>query len=169
MHAVLQRVDLATGAGLDELAAMAAADEGCTERLAEVAELAAAALSAPVVVAASTSATLRRELPVTVAVGDGVVDGIVDCCFDDGDGIVLVDYKTDALARPEDVPAAAERYRLQVGAYALALGEVLGRPVSRCVLVFLAPPSGAVELEVDRLAEAVADARRAILSRFTPA
>ena len=169
VHAVLQRVDLATGAGLDELAAMAAADEGCTERLAEVAELAAAALSAPVVVAASTSATLRRELPVTVAVGDGVVDGIVDCCFDDGAGIVLVDYKTDALARPEDVPAAAERYRLQVGAYALALGEVLGRPVSRCVLVFLAPPSGAVELEVDRLAEAVADARRAILSRFTPA
>jgi len=169
VHAVLQRVDLATGARLEELAATAAAEEGCAERLAEVVELAAAALSAPVVAAAAASPTLRRELAVAVPLGDGVVDGIVDCCFDDGDGLVLVDYKTDALARPEDVPAAAERYRLQVGAYALALGEVLGRPVSRCVLVFLAPPSGAVELEVGRLDEAVADARRAILGRLAPA
>ena len=65
-----------------------------------------------------------------------VLQGVVDCCFRDGDGLVVVDYKTDRVSAAE-VPARAERYRGQLRAYARALERIFSRPVRRCVLLFL--------------------------------
>ncbi|MCU1489822.1 MAG: UvrD/REP helicase, partial [Acidimicrobiaceae bacterium] len=163
VHGVLQRVDLASGAEIAGLAAALARREGCVERAGEVAALASSALLAPVVQAAAQAKTVRRELPLAVPIAGGVVDGVIDLCFLDDDELVVVDYKTDALDSPADADAAAARYRLQVGAYVLALEAALGRRVDRCVLVFLAPPQGAVEREIGDL-EALAEAARAALA-----
>ena len=57
------------------------------------------------------------------------------------------------------MPAAARRYRLQAGAYALALNLALGPRVDRVVLLFLAPPGAAVEYEFDDVDAAAAEAR----------
>ena len=151
VHGVLQRADLAWGSGIDELAADEALREGCAERAREVGALARSALATPVVATAAAARRSWRELPVTVPVGDGVLEGVVDLCFVDGDRLVVVDYKTDLLSSAEEAPAAARRYRLQAGAYALALGTALGRRVDRVVFVFLSPPEGAVEYEVAEL------------------
>ncbi len=159
VHGVLQRVDLATGQGLEELAADEAAREGCADRAGEVATYVRAALGASVVRAAVAAESCWRELPVTVPVGTGVLEGVLDLCFGDGDRLVVVDYKTDRLATAADVPAAARRYRLQAGAYALALDLALGRRVDRVVLLFLAPPGAAVEYEFDDVDAAAAEAR----------
>jgi hypothetical protein len=52
----------------------------------------------------------------------------------------------------------ASRYRVQAAAYALAVSEVLHRPVARAVLVFCGR-DGAVEHEIDDLPGAIALAR----------
>ena len=53
------------------------------------------------------------------------------------DGLVVVDYKTDRIDGPAGLDAAAARYGPQVASYALALEAATGRPVRRCVLVFV--------------------------------
>ena len=87
---------------------------------------------------------------------DGItLEGYVDLVYRDDDGLVVVDYKTDAV----DAETRAERvahYRIQAAAYALAVAEATGEPVVRGVLCFL-DPAGAREVEFagDDLAAAV--------------
>ncbi len=87
-----------------------------------------------------------RELPFTLAMDTeallGVasqervlLQGVIDLCFREGDGFVLLDYKTD---RVEGDPAPwAERHRRQVELYAQALATLTGRPVTEKWIVFL--------------------------------
>ena len=66
-----------------------------------------------------------------------LLQGVVDCCFEEPDGsITVVDYKTDRVSAAE-VPARAAHYRGQLLAYAGALERIFARPVHRCVLWFL--------------------------------
>ncbi len=57
-----------------------------------------------------------------------LLQGVIDCYFEEPDGIVLLDYKTDYVA-PGRVEMIRERYRLQIGYYALALARLSGRQV----------------------------------------
>ena len=67
---------------------------------------------------------------------DALVRGIVDGILPTGDGIEIVDFKTDAI-RPEDVPVRAERYRPQMELYARAMSRLWGQPVRAGWLVFI--------------------------------
>jgi ATP-dependent helicase/nuclease subunit A len=137
VHAVLQSVDLATGEGCGALAVAQSAAEGIDESSGDVDRLARAAIDSDVVRQAVASPRLYRELYVAAPIGDTLIEGFVDLAFDLGDdrGLVLVDYKTDAV-RPDQTDAAVRRYRLQLAAYAMVL-EALGQPVSRAVLLFV--------------------------------
>ena len=64
-----------------------------------------------------------------------LLQGVVDCAFETEKGLVVVDFKTDRIT-PEQQPQRAEHYRPQLEAYALALGRVLGKPVSERILYF---------------------------------
>jgi ATP-dependent exoDNAse (exonuclease V) beta subunit len=159
VHAVLQTADLATGEGIDDVAAAQAAAEGVIGYEHDIAARARAALNAPVVRDALEH-RYRREMYVGAPVDgfDGVIEGYVDLVVERPDGLVVVDYKTDAWHDDDDLDAKVARYRLQGATYALALATATGRPVNRCVFVFLGP-EGAVEREVSDLPGAVADVR----------
>ena len=58
-----------------------------------------------------------------------LVQGIIDAFFYEGDGIVLVDYKTDRVRR-RDGSDLIEKYRVQLDYYAEALERVTGRKVT---------------------------------------
>ena len=60
-----------------------------------------------------------------------VVQGIADCVFREGDGLVLLDYKTDRVDSPEEL---ADRYRSQMLLYRQALEPILGLPVREMLL-----------------------------------
>lgn len=62
---------------------------------------------------------------------DGILIGTMDLLFREGDGWVLVDYKTD-YAR-DDASLLAE-YSLQLGLYCKAAERILGEPVRRAYL-----------------------------------
>lgn len=57
-----------------------------------------------------------------------LVQGVIDCVFEDDDGIVLVDYKTDAVYGHK-LDEIRERYRLQIEIYAKAIESIWNRPV----------------------------------------
>ena len=92
------------------------------------------------------SPRVYRELPFTLAMDTGellgvpseervLLQGVIDACFREGDGFVLLDYKTD---RVEGDPVLwAERHRRQVELYARALSTLTGRPVNEKYVVFL--------------------------------
>jgi len=159
VHAVLQTVDLATGRDLDETATAQATAEGIAHRDAEVARLARVALDSVVVKRAVASGRFWREVPVAAPLGQGAIEGFIDLLFEDDGQLVVVDYKTDAL-EVEETADAAQRYRLQAGAYALALMESTKRPVREVVFLFLQPKREEALSDIDQL---VSEARAAAL------
>lgn len=84
------------------------------------------------------SVCIRRELPFSLVLPasefypeiqqpDGIfIQGIIDVLFDEPDGLVLVDYKTD---RGKSGTELAERYQVQLALYARAVSGILQTPV----------------------------------------
>ncbi len=64
----------------------------------------------------------EREVPVVMALPEGLVEGVVDLVYRDASGLVVVDYKTDT-ALSEDARAA---YGRQVALYAQAIERAHG-------------------------------------------
>lgn len=61
---------------------------------------------------------------------DGMLQGICDCIFREGDGYVLVDYKTDGFADESE----EKRYDVQLELYKAALDLILPLPVRSCYI-----------------------------------
>jgi ATP-dependent helicase/nuclease subunit A len=77
------------------------------------------------------------ELPfVLLNAGDGVlVRGVIDLAFEEPDGWVIVDYKTDRAAGKQ-LEKLVETYRPQVTAYHTAWTQIMQRPVKEVGLYF---------------------------------
>jgi ATP-dependent exoDNAse (exonuclease V) beta subunit len=161
VHGVLQTVELATGLGFADAVAAQALVEGVVPAASLVSELASAALSSPLVRRAAARPHWRESYVATV-IGDRVLEGIVDLLYRDDDGLVIVDYKTDAVPSAA-LPARVDYYRPQMAAYAAAVEAAVGAPVARCVLLFLSP-AGADAIVVPQIPEAVIEIREAVLA-----
>jgi ATP-dependent exoDNAse (exonuclease V) beta subunit len=146
VHAVLQTIDLTTGDGLHDTVAAQAAAEGVLGHEPTVAALARSALASAVVQRACTR-PFWRETYVAVPLDGIILEGYVDLVFRDDDGLVVVDYKTDAVQGAE-LDARLAHYRIQAAAYALAVAAATGEQVARCVLCLL-DPQGAREVVVE--------------------
>ena len=154
VHAVLQSVDLSDGAEIDDRARAQAVAEGVQERVADVARWSRAALESEAVKRAVASGRYWREVPVAAPVAAGLLHGFVDLLFEEHDGLVVVDYKTDSVTGPEAAEATA-RYRLQGGAYAHAIQKITGKQVKEVVFLYLQPGR---EEKLSNLEQAMQDA-----------
>ncbi len=108
---------------------------------------------------AALEGTLRREVPFTLRVSAGevhpgadagtedwvLVQGVIDVLAREGDGLLLVDYKTDRLRGPDDLARQSAHHAHQVRWYARAARAAWGLPVRDAILVFL---TGALEVPV---------------------
>ncbi len=88
---------------------------------------------------------LYREIPFTMevscreafgsAAGCGhedemiILQGVIDCYFEEGNGIILVDYKTDFVPMG-GAEQLKEKYRAQIEYYARALKQITGKEVA---------------------------------------
>ena len=151
VHAVLQSVDLANGQGLEDTARAQAAAEGVPQREAEIVSLVRVALESETVKRAVASGRWWREVPVGAPVGETVLEGFIDLLFEEEGDLVVVDYKTDSLETEEEIAERSGHYRIQAGAYALALQEATGRSVKEVVLLFLQPRQEVVMRDVSAL------------------
>ena len=164
VHAVLQTVDLATRDGIEDTARAQALAEGIPRREGDIARLTRVAIESEVVRRAVKSGRYWREVPVGIPVGDGALEGFIDLLFETpGGGLVIVDYKTDSLDRAQTA-AAAERYRPQASAYALAVSRATGKPVEEVVFLFLEPQGQESFTDIEALMGEAEGMARAYLS-----
>jgi len=154
VHAVLQYVDFANPNNVAELAKIHAELESIEPLASEVAAYAEAALTAPAIRLAATSADPHwRELHVATTVRGTLIEGFVDLCLQTPDGLIIVDYKTDAVADEHEARARMQSYRHQAAVYAIALEAVSQSPVVEFRFLFLSP-TGPLETPLDDLAKA---------------
>lgn len=78
-----------------------------------------------------TAGTIRPELTGEMRNQPVVLQGAVDCAFEENGALVLVDYKTDRAANSKEL---LERYRAQLALYKLALEQCTDFRVSECLL-----------------------------------
>lgn len=71
---------------------------------------------------------LKEEFPESETV---LVQGIIDVFFEEEDGLVVLDYKTDAVKTAGEL---IQRYRVQLDYYAQALEQIYGRPVKEKII-----------------------------------
>lgn len=64
-----------------------------------------------------------------------LIQGVIDCLFEDENGIVLLDYKTDRIYMKQ-WEQAAERHRFQLELYAEAIESVIGQPIAESHVFF---------------------------------
>lgn len=161
VHAVLQTIDLRTGAGVDAQAQAQAAAEGVVGTESTVAALVRSALASDTV----QTASLRRhwrEVYVAVPVNGVLVEGYIDLMYaGDHGGVVIVDHKTDEVPDAATLQAKGERYRLQAATYALAVRESTGLEVERAELLFL-DPDGSTAYEIVNIDEAMTEVERIV-------
>ena len=162
VHAVMQSIDLDTGEGIDDRARVQASAEGIPDLESEIGELCRVAVESEIVRRAVVSGRLWREVPVAAATGDGSLHGFIDLLFEERDGLVVVDYKTDRVG-PEETSESSARYRLQGGAYAHAVQRVTGRRVKEVVFLYLHTRA---EERLDELPRAMQDAERRASERL---
>ena len=135
VHALLAHASFAAGPNeLARLASVQARLLGATDaERAAAAETAARVLAHPRLVRAwaaqAEGRLFRRELPLVLTADGVVIDGQADLVWDDGDRLVLIDYKTDV-----DLSPGEPSYRRQVGLYADALAQAYGRDVEAVLL-----------------------------------
>jgi ATP-dependent helicase/nuclease subunit A len=135
VHALLERSMLRRDR-LDPLAAAVAAEHGMAERAGEIRRVAAKALESAVVARALRSSRMLLEAPFTaLAGGDGLAEGRIDLLFEEGGGIVIVDFKTDAVSAAE-VEERTEFYRNQALIYAWAVRRATKTPVREVVFLY---------------------------------
>jgi ATP-dependent exoDNAse (exonuclease V) beta subunit len=134
VHAVLQVVDLGTGAGLDAAVSAQCLAEGVMDYADVVTALVRSALASEVVQRAAEREHWRESYIGTLQPDGTVLEGFVDLIYREDDGtLIIVDYKTDAIPAAA-LDARVAYYAPQIQAYSNILPNT-GRPV----LLFLAP------------------------------
>ena len=66
-----------------------------------------------------------------------LIQGIMDCVFEENGRWILVDYKTDYVDPRGGVQKLVDRYRVQIDCYTEALEKITGRPVGERILCLL--------------------------------
>ncbi len=69
---------------------------------------------------------ISPELAIMYKGTDGMLQGIADCIFEEPDGYVLVDYKTDRVSSPQEL---LDKYGPQLALYKSAFDVILDKPV----------------------------------------
>ena len=92
-------------------------------------------LAMPLVERARRARRVWREIPLFFPEEGKLVEGIVDLVFEEDDGLVVADYKTEALA-PGEEAARADRHATQLRAYHRGLRDALGKVVKERFVIF---------------------------------
>lgn len=90
-------------------------------------------------------AVLREQEFSLIEEGGVLTQGIIDCCFEEEDGLVIVDYKTTAL-RGRTPEETARTYKPQLDAYARAIEALTGKRVKE-KQIYLLSAAEAVRVE----------------------
>jgi ATP-dependent helicase/nuclease subunit A len=95
------------------------------------------ALALPVMARARRAARVWRELSLWFPDGAHLVEGVVDLVFEEDGALVVVDYKSDAIAADQALVQAAH-HAPQLQLYGRGLAQAAGVPVRERLVLFTA-------------------------------
>jgi ATP-dependent helicase/nuclease subunit A len=139
MHRVLELIDLRDPREIEQRVAAVCALAGLAGHEEQLGELVRACLASPVVARLRAAARSWAEVPYTTRVADGYATGRIDVVFEEDGELVVIDWKSDAVA-PSGIEAAGESHRGQGEAYTRALEASTGLIVREVVWVFPRAP-----------------------------
>ena len=105
------------------------------EAAARAAEAAARALALPVMERARKARRVWRELKLWLPEGEELIEGAADLVFEEEDGLVVVDYKTDHITQDQKLAQAAH-HAPQLQLYGRGLARATGQPVRERLVLF---------------------------------
>ena len=93
-------------------------------------------------IAASARGSLKREKPFTLKTVRGgnemLVQGVIDCCFEEDGKMILIDYKSSYIrpgaAREAELERIKDEYKIQIELYSEAVEKGTGKEVSEAYL-----------------------------------
>jgi ATP-dependent helicase/nuclease subunit A len=137
VHAAIQSLPLDADAAMIEAFSRAqAVAEAIPHRAADVLRLVDWVLrSSQAIARARAAARCLREVPFAVTVDGTVLEGFIDLVIDSGDGMEIIDWKTDQIGSA-DVAERLREYETQAGLYVYGLEAATGRRVSAVTYVF---------------------------------
>jgi ATP-dependent exoDNAse (exonuclease V) beta subunit len=140
VHRALEILDLGetTDQAVNRAVTAACAELRVPHLAGEVRSRVQAALTAPIIQLAATRRHWK-EVPVVAQLGGRVVEGFIDLVVDTDEGLVIVDYKTDATQSAADIETKVHHYTPQIRAYAQALALATGRRVATPQILFCRP------------------------------
>ena len=145
VHAVMQHLPLTAKMDLKEIDELIetligkeiiSSDEGRAVKGAEIARF----FDSHIAERLMNARSIKREVPFTYAKEDGdgdrqIIQGIVDCLFEEQDGWVLLDYKTDRAEGIADLSLEMnQRYGVQLTVYQEAVEAILQIPIKQRLL-----------------------------------
>ncbi len=147
LHHVMEVIDLATGDGLEAVVAAMCVEAAVPDEVDNVVQMAQNCLHSEPVKRAVAGGKYWREVSFTVPRKDGGFDvGRVDLVFREGDGLVVVDYKTDRVTEQQDLTA---KYSPQAHAYMEGLQSASGEAVRECLFVLARQEPGSGRATID--------------------
>ncbi len=133
-HSVMNRIDLERSR-VEEITRSAAREFRIEHMQEELQHLVAGTLRSDIIRAASESEVCLREVPFTIKLEKGFLDGRIDLMFRLRGRWQVVDYKTDKVDR-ETMEEKRNRYKSQMCLYFTALRRMGFHPVSRLAIYF---------------------------------
>ncbi len=149
MHTIMQHITIekaCTVADIEQLVAELTTRQLLTAEEATMIDVESVAtfFQLPIAKRLQNAKQVSRELPFTYAQSDAdgdhqILQGIADCLFEEQDGWVLLDYKTDKVrgrySSEEDVDAEMQqRYGIQLNLYKKAIEAILKIDIKEMVL-----------------------------------
>jgi ATP-dependent exoDNAse (exonuclease V) beta subunit len=115
--------------------------EGLTETALErVVEMVNKALETPILQRALKAKALQKEYPIVMEENGTIISGRVDLAFVEGDGIVVVDYKTDEVTTEEDAKRRVKDvYITQGEIYSKIIKKATKTAIKEVYFLFLHP------------------------------
>ena len=129
----MEMVSLPEGDDLEEIAAAICAEAGIAEATVSVVEMARRCLASQSLSDLSEGGDVYREVPFVTDHEGKVLLGRIDLLVRKDGRVIVVDYKTDAVAAGGE-GAAAERHRGQTGVYGRSVRASIGAEASEQVL-----------------------------------
>jgi ATP-dependent exoDNAse (exonuclease V) beta subunit len=99
-------------------------------------ELVRQALDSSILQRVIKSGNYHKEVPFTFKNNGTIFEGVMDVVFKEGDGLVVLDFKTDLIER-DDLNSRVDHYRPQVKVYSDAIKTIFGVPPNEVILFFL--------------------------------
>jgi ATP-dependent helicase/nuclease subunit A len=99
-------------------------------------EMVREAINSPVLQRVIKSSSYQKEVPFTFKSNGTIFEGVMDVVFKEGDGLVVLDFKTD-LVKKDDLNSKIEHYKPQARVYSDAIKTIFGNPPKEIILFFL--------------------------------